>query len=160
MSKRRMVVAECRVDIRVLATINRYYHDERIIPSSKSELIRQSLTLLAESLFAQRKAPDWRTMTEEQAVAILADFDSLAAGSNPLQALAKSLEINSVSCAPMDLTQFDGLPLPEEDQIGAMRLVFELVRNRQLPTMDQWEGFPAEGRELLLKEGLHPKKGI
>jgi hypothetical protein len=156
-SRKKTAVIECRIDVRILGSLNRYYRESGLLPSSRSELLRQSLTLLVESLSSQGKIPNWRSISNEEAMAELQEFTEITTNERRLTGLSQLITVQptaSINFAEIKNEKFN----IEEDKLKAMSKVFELLRNKRHASFEEWNEFPLDGQTLLLREGLGPIK--
>lgn len=138
-------VIEARVDIRLLASLDAFLQKQNVIAASKSELVRNALTLLHEILAERGQVEDYTLATHSKARAQLARLGNLnknAQGERELfRKIAEETACLTVATGANHLNRAQPLTVGD---IAA--LITTCEDEERLLTTEEWERIPEEMR--------------
>jgi hypothetical protein len=154
--RKKTAVIECRTDIRILATIQQFFLDAGLVPSSRSELFRQSLKLLVEILKEQGKVRSYEELTNKQASEILESFSTMSIRDQRIKIMAKSLPQEKAKPIEDQLAASTDQAMAVVDIEAAKRAMSFISRGIRLSVLE-WDSLPNEAQNIIPFE-LHPDR--
>lgn len=155
-NRKKTAIIECRLDVRILATLHKYYMNEGLFLPSRSALLRQSLKLLAEILKEKGKVGSWDSLSNKEALNILKEFSELSITDQKVKFMAKNLPQDKVKSLEDQFAAATDQAMAVVDIESAKKAMAYINRGIKLSVME-WDSLPNEAQNIIPFE-LHPDR--